>query len=371
MAVNRLPSGKYQTKVRGTDGHWLTKAFPTRREAETYEAALKQQKGIGFAVTNIANQLTLDVYFDEWYRTVQHQATPGWRRQQRALYQNHIRPGFGQRKMAAVTPQVLARILGGMAEMGYSEATRLHVFVLVRKLFNDAVELFRIVQQNPAIKSLRPRLPVKEARHLGLAQIRNLLEHVRGKPCGLAVWLGAYLGLRVGEIQALRWSDLELDAGIIHVRRAYSKHDVTFRDYPKGRRQHSHKIPRELLEYLREESEGAGVQELVVVPEGWSMLDYWDFLDRLKAFCREAGVQEIGTHGLRHSSAAIWLEAGASRDDLRSLLAHTDPKTTDRYIHHHGSGLERAANVIELFPNRKCSMDVPRSTKDEQENRVK
>jgi integrase len=58
-------------------------------------------------------------------------------------------------------------------------------------------------------------VPIKEARHFNLSEVRTLLLHVEDKPYGLAIWLQLYLGLRVGELQALTWTDVDLTEGIL------------------------------------------------------------------------------------------------------------------------------------------------------------
>ena len=153
----------------------------------------------------------------------------------------------------------------------------------------------------------------------------------------------------MGKIQALRWSDVDLEDGVIHIRRAYSKHDRIFRDYPKGKRQHSKTIPEELLVLLCEAREKAA-GDLVVTPPKWKMLDYWDFRRQLLAHCQKAGVTLITAHGLRHSSTELYIAHGATKDDLQRLLAHSSVTTTERYIHDKGTQLEKVAKVIRIFP---------------------
>ena len=116
-------------------------------------------------------------------------------------------------------------------------------------------------------------------------------------------------------------------------------------------------MPQELLDFLKEMQNSAN-GELVVVPEGWKMLDYWMYRKILKTYCEEAEVPVIATHGLRHSTSELYQSYGASRDDLRELFAHSSASTTDRYIHHKGDSLEKVAKVIRLFPNG-CSQNVP------------
>ena len=103
--------------------------------------------------------------------------------------------------------------------------------------------------------------------------------------------------------------------------------------------------------------------DLVVVPPRWKMLDYWHFRRVLKELCKVAGVPEIATHGLRHSTSGIYRQHGASREDLRQLYGHTDASTTERYTHGEGENLQKVAKVIRLFD--KCSPDVPREGRKE------
>ena len=363
MAIIKRSNGSYQVKLRGTDGKWVTRTFLTKHEATAYEIDFKRRRIDGFTVTSSGNHMTMDDYFAEWFRMTAHQGTGSWRKQQEAIYRKHVRPHLGRVKVKAVTPQMIAVVLNASAEKGYAAASTLHLYVVMRKMFGDAIELFQLLHVNPVLKKLRPRLSQKEVRYLNLEQLKRLLNHVRGKPLGLAVWLSAYLGLRVGEVQALRWEDVDLETGVVHIRRAYSKHDgVVFRDYPKGRKQHSHRVPQELLDFL-EEMKGSATGELVVIPVGWKMLDYWNYRRVLKDFCQKAEIPVMATHGLRHSTSGVYRQFGATREDLRQLYGHIDASTTERYTHGDGENLQRVAKVIRLFG--KCSPDVPQEERKE------
>ncbi len=357
MAINQLPSGRYQVKLQRVDRTWTTHTFDTKREAQGYEAQLKKLKREGSQI-GIANRVSLDEFFAQWFAWIKTSGTPSWRRQQERLYQKHIQPFFGHRKLSEVRTQAIAEVLGAMVDGGYSESVRQHVFTLLRKIFGDASNVFDTTIRNPVKRELRPKLSVKEAKYLNVNEVRNLLLHVQGKPYELAIGLGLYLGLRVGEAQALRWQDVDFEQGIVHIRRTYSKHENAFRDYPKGKRQHSKKIPFELLALLKQAAEVSGGTELVVVPPRWSMLDYWAYRKALRRYCTEAGITVISTHGLRHSASELYMSHGATRDDLRLLFAHTSSSTTDRYIHDKGTRLEEVAKIIQLFP--KASTNLPR-----------
>ena len=144
---------------------------------------------------------------------------------------------------------------------------------------------------------------------------------------------------------ALKWSEVDLDNRIVHVRNGYSRKDAWalankekgMKDFPKGRKHHSVSIPSELLEMLQAAQREAKSEFVTPSPFTGEMLSYEYYLETLKNYCREIKVPVIGTHGLRHSTSELYHAGGATRDDLRQLFCHSSSEITDRYIHHNGS----------------------------------
>jgi len=361
MAVVKLSNGKFQAKIAILDGRQISRVFETRHLAEEQLAIWKREKREG-KQHSIYRPPTLDDYFAEWFADVSQERSKenesGWRAVQLQQYRKYVKPFLGRIKLNAITPHIVKKVLNEMAAQGRAPQTQAHVYVLMRKMFGDAVENFQYLQFNPAIRKLRPEVPVKEARRLNLEQIKQLLIHVEGKKYGLAIWLQLYLGLRCGELQALRWEDVDLTDRRVHIRRTYVKKTGKFRDYPKGKKQHSHTIPLELLERLTAAHDVARGELVVPSPEGpqYVLPQRW-YCKALKCYCNELGIPEIKTHGLRHSTSEIYLSHGASRDDLRQLFAHSSLKVTDRYVRDKASNLEKVSNVIRLFPE-KSSMKI-------------
>ena len=359
MAIIKLPSGKFQTKLQGTDGKWISRTFKTRHAAQEYDFQLKQQLREGTVTTSRARGMILDEYFSLWFETVHSRASKSWRKEQWHLYGRYVSPLIGRMRVESVFPTHVAKVLNGVASIGRSECTQLHVFILMRKLFKDANEIFRLLTYNPVQTSLKPRIPSKEAAHLNIEEVRKLLTHVKEKPYGEAIWLQLYMGLRVGELQALTWTDIDLCEGVVNIRRTYVRKERVIRDYPKGRKHHSHRIPIELLDLLRCKREKAISTFVVTSPTG-EMLSYEWYFRSLVRYCKALGITRIGTHGIRHSTSTLYLSHGAHRDDIRELFAHSSSAVTERYLHNHrGTNLEKVAKVIRLFPE--SSMDLPRN----------
>ena len=352
MAIIKRGNGQFQVRIVGLDGRVISGTFRTMREAEGQELKWKQEKRNKVLGTNTERRLTVGDFFEEWFADVSNETSKevrsGWRDLQKQ-YRTYIIPVLGKYELRAVTPQMVKRVLIEMAKQGKSPQTQRLVYATMKKMFGDAVENYQCLGVNPVLRKIKPVVTIQEARHLNLNQIVKLLQHVDGKSYGLAIWIQLYLGLRVGELTALRWEDIDLDVGRIVIRRTYVPKMGQFRDYPKGGKQHSHSVPVELLEKLKE-AKGRSKSELVITSLEGRVLPFKWYLATLERYCRELDIPVIGSHGLRHSTSELYIHHGATRDDLRRLFAHSTQSVTDRYVHDRGTNLEKVATVIRLFP---------------------
>lgn len=349
----RKDGTRYQASLLGNDGHVVSEMFDTRKEAREYENKLKAEKAAG-RLTGISKKVSLNEYVQVWFKESQSQTTPGHRSQQVQLYEDFVAPKLGGKPLAKITPPMVLNVLNEMRQLGKSAQTRLHVFNLLRKAFGDAIEIYQMVDFNPVLKKIKPKVPRKETVHLSGHQMKTLLQHVAGKEYCLAIWLQLVLGLRIGEVQALDWSDVDLQLGVLYVRRSYSRKDSwatgrpVLNDYPKNKRHRSQKLPPEVLQLLKEEKLRSRSNLVVATSFKGNMLSYEHYMRTLKAYCRQVELPEVGTHGLRHSTASLYMDLGATRDDIASLL--DNPSAVDRYIHAKNRPVDKIADVLRMFP---------------------
>jgi Phage integrase, N-terminal SAM-like domain len=198
-SIFERPNGTFQARVTGSDGRLITRVSPNEKSALEFSLQLEGQKISGESVTGKSRQISLDEYFRMWFEDMQTSASNGWRKTQKQIFRDHISPFLGKLKLSQVNTPSVMRVLNYMAHNGYSEQMRLHVYILLRKLFGDAIEIHQLLSFNPVIRKIKPRIPYREAKHLNLDQIRQLLAYVIDKDYGLAIFVQLYLGLRVGE----------------------------------------------------------------------------------------------------------------------------------------------------------------------------
>ena len=140
-----------------------------------------------------------------------------------------------------------------------------------------------------------------------------------------------YTGIRLGELLALRWADVDLGSRLILVRRTVSAGEETV---PKGRRHRLVPLADPAMEALAR----LGARDEFVAPDDYVLCNRWGRrLDgsalrrRYKAACEIAGLRPVKLHGLRHAAGSI-VARTTDAVFVRDYLGHSKLSTTDRYV---------------------------------------
>ena len=175
-----------------------------------------------------------------------------------------------------------------------------------------------------------------------------------------ALKLIAATGLRRGEALALRWSDVDLDTGLLVVRGTLARVNgalvITQPKTERSRREipltppvvamlNAHrKVQRE--ERLRAANQWADTG-LVFVTEIGSPVEPSSILREIRIAAAKVGLSDVGIHTLRHSAAVAWLEAGVHIRQVADLLGHSSISVTgDTYGHGSQDGAKAAVLVL-------------------------
>ncbi|HMV68530.1 MAG TPA: site-specific integrase [Myxococcota bacterium] len=136
-------------------------------------------------------------------------------------------------------------------------------------------------------------------------------------------------GLRLGELCALTWHDVDLAQKQVVVRRSWTRGHLTD---PKGKRSRVVPLSQEVADALTRRR--STTKTTLVFAD-----DMGGYLNRDKVkypfwrLCRHAGVPLIRVHDLRHSFGSQLVVAGAPLPAVHNRMGHADIKTTMRYIH--------------------------------------
>ncbi|MGD9573658.1 MAG: tyrosine-type recombinase/integrase, partial [Thermoleophilia bacterium] len=227
---------RYVVVFRDPSGRQRRRSAATLAEARQLRSTVLADVARGeFRETSRAR---LDEYAREWVRTYEGRTSRGIRPETIREYgrdlELHVLPVIGHRRLSEIEQRDLKGLARHLADKGLSTATVRIVMAPVRALFATAVEE-GLLRTNPAA-GLRlggggPRSdPAEKRRALDEDQLASLIGETPER-WRLLVRFLAQTGLRVGELTALRWEDVDLGARRISVRRRLYRGRV---DSPKS-----------------------------------------------------------------------------------------------------------------------------------------
>lgn len=259
----------------------------------------------------------------------------------------YIESLLGPLALEDIRPIHIGALLSEAQERGrLKPQSVLHIYQLLHKMFDDAIEYYEYLDTNPVIKRLRPELKQVERPFLTPVQSWVLLDHVRSHWIGPATWLMTLSGLRIGETQALRWSSVNFSEGYISIRASFDHKMQRINDYPKQGDWGRAPMPAALKEFLQPLSEAKSPDDLVCPGRDGGFHWRGRFGTALSKICKELRLQRVTAHELRHSCTELYIEAGASAEDIRRLLNQSSLTATARYIHRTDERLQRISSQV-------------------------
>ena len=186
-----------------------------------------------------------------------------------------------------------------------------------------------------------------------VAEVRRLAAAV-GPSYRALILLGAYGGLRIGEMAGLRRKRLDLTAGVVEVAEVVTEmHGHLYLGSPKtaaGRRRVG--LPRVVVEALQEHLAAQSVEPdgFVFARSNGAPLRTANFRTRVwRPATHAAGLEGLRIHDLRHTAVAPWIAAGAGPKEVATRAGHTSVSfTLDRYGHLYPEA-DRARDRLDHF----------------------
>jgi integrase len=274
-----------------------------------------------------------------------------------ATLRRTIVPELGHLRLSALTRARIQDLIDRLVARGLAPSTVGNAILPLRAIYRRAVDREEVAV-NPTERLALPkdraaRDRVAEPREVD-ALLRVLPEHHR------VLWAAAvYSGLRRGELQALRWSCVDLEAGILRVEKSWDR--VAGLVDPKSR-SGERRVPipgvlrQELLTHrLRQ---GAGGTGFVFSATAEHPFDAPNALRVARRAWSRAGLRALGFHECRHTYASLMIAAGVNAKALSTYMGHSSITVTiDRYGHLMPGNEREAAELLDgyLERDRRCA----------------
>ena len=357
----RIPSGM-RKKENGlfekrftVDGKRYSAYGHNVKECAENEARIREEIKAGLYNSN--KNITLDAYFEEWEKSRIGVIKDSSLKINRSKYNNHIKPVLGKTKIQKIEKREVVKLQQDLSKKLSASMTN-GVIVVLKTVLNAAID-DEIIVKNPAanVKPLRTddRPKASETIHRALTREEQQAFIQEAKQ----EWLYEFFcfslctGMRLNEIVALKWQDIDYINNVIHVTKTVSwkqgggitetspKSETSKRDIPMNdtikkvlqmQRKKMAMIYGEIVARKMDSNIFIGSNGSRAVASSTVAFSINNVLKRL----RQQGIEieRFTHHAFRDTFATRYIEEGGNMQTLQKILGHSSlAMTADLYAH--------------------------------------
>lgn len=355
-SIRELSEHSFQARARingvsrSFSGKTKTEALKKMRDAIT-----RAESGL----PTISEKLSVSDYFESWLKGKAATLAPESIRRYRGRLEK-LNPHIGKLKLARLQP---SHIRDAYAAIGadVSATTVQLVHGTLHTALKDA-EREGLTARNAASLVTPPRRSTREYRSLHPEDARELLAAAKGDPLEAFWTLAVTTGLRLGELQALKWGDVDLARRRLQIRRTLAVDGKPIFSASSTKKNHARTVwlsdgavvaleaHRERQDVLRVMAGDVWQDHGLIFTTGTgNPLDGRNLRGRqFPKLLRKAKLPEMRIHDLRHSAASMLLADGVPVKVVSEMLGHADVSTTLRiYAHVLEGAQEQAASYMD------------------------
>ena len=252
---------------------------------------------------------------------------------------SHLIPYFGSKPLRDITEYEVERFKSHQLKQELSAKSINNELSVLRRCLKSALD-WKLLDAEIRIRELR--VSPQKYEHLSQEEAEALIAAAPEGVWREMIVCGLDTGMRIGEICALDWEDVDFLARTIIVRRSLVEGVV---DSPKSNKTRIIPITARLYALLWDRRKKTGI----VFPHpqgGYFPKSSW-LWKTLHKTCVKAGIRKIGWHVLRHTFASELVRRGAAIRAVQLLLGHSTVQMTERYSHLAPSALLETVRLLE------------------------
>lgn len=413
----KAPNWEYRFEAAKIDGkrkHISKAGFRTKKDAEvagTKAMAEYNNAGLKFEPSEISFADYLDYWFDNYVKvSCKYNTQLGYNQ----IIEQHLKPALGHYKLKSLTPMIVQEYVNAKFVSGLKKSTVKCIMGVLSGSLKYAVVPAKLLQSSPAEYIKYPKVSSERAEVnrtvISVEDFNKMLERFEfGNPFRYALLIGFYTGLRIGEVYALTWDDIDFEEKTLDVSKLVYKRNygVDIRTVMKQKGKKEEKsawyfgdtktkasvrkikigdtLIRELREYKKfqieqqliygeyytqifkkeeKDEKGNTIFRLVEVEKSvpvalpkanlimrkengqYSSTDSFKYAARVIHY--DLGIK-FNFHSLRHTHATKLIESGVSPKAVQARLGHERIETTLQTYTHNTEAMEQAA--VDVFEN--------------------
>jgi integrase len=286
----------------------------------------------------VQGQAFLDSPLRKWSERTHHES--------QIVFENHVKPALGNMPIDAIRPRDVKELLAGVLAKGLSSASARAALRILSGILEDVRE-DDLISTNPCMKMGKycGNGRVKNINPLEAHEVGQLLENAQALPIEIRtlILVGVRTGLRIGELLALEWSDVDFDARTLEVSKSWDYHRKKMNPTKTGTSR-TVRLTHQTVAGLRELRDATKYGKIVFCDENGGRLPH----KRMWNWLKVVAPRYITPHDLRHTYASLRLAKGDNLVDVSKQLGHSSIETTLRHYTHWIPSETYVAQVDEL-----------------------
>lgn len=334
------------------------KKFRSKKQGEVIERMNNFKLGMGTANATILQSTTLEDLLTTYLETVKKVSIRSTSYDSVLVSANQVKEHIGYLSVSVLTPEIIQTdLINKMLELNYAHGTIHKAYIILNECLNHAV-LKDYITKNPCVGVKLPNkenFEKKERRFLNDDEIQTFKEqacvsqsnfNIPKYVYGNIICLILYTGLRVGELSALKWKDIDFERKILSVNKAvvvvydYStkpkKRTLTVQDTTKSGKPRIIPLNQKAIEILEtQRSIYGGDNDCFIVNGTKQIPDKTVIANSYGKIARAAKIPNpSGIHTLRHTFASSAIRKGVDIKVVSEILGHASVTFTyNTYVH--------------------------------------
>ncbi|MGH2856427.1 MAG: tyrosine-type recombinase/integrase [Solirubrobacteraceae bacterium] len=346
----RLPDGRQVQRRLGPA--WTERGRPpagylTKRTAEAELRSILESARRGTLPGMVHTGVTFAQAAAEWLRFIEEDRArkPSTLADYSSALRVHLLPAFGERAVESITAEEIERWRRSLT--GLSNRSKNKLLIQLHGIFRRAQTVWAIPVNPLARVEKHPLRASGDIQVFSPEEVWALVRAAASEQDGALFLTAAFTGLRMGELLALRWRDVDFGGATVRVRASYAAGALTT---PKSGKVRAVRLAPDVasaLAQLGRREDWLGDDDLVFAGEAGGYVDGSALRRRYKIALVRAGLRPLRFHDLRHTFGTRMIVKADIRR-VQEWMGHADIQTTMRYLHY-APRAEDAALVAEAF----------------------
>ncbi|MCR5784377.1 MAG: tyrosine-type recombinase/integrase [Eubacterium sp.] len=258
-------------------------------------------------------------------------------------YKHNIQEILGEKILSKITPLECQEVLNKMYEQGYAATTMSLTRSVMHNIFENALG-YNIISINPVTRFVKcPFRPKNTQVVLSMSEHTKLIDYLNNNDFIYACQVRFILqtGLRIGELIALKWEDVDFNKRKIHIRATMEYVPALERFVRSEPKSYSGKRTIDLtteainclqVHYLKDvKFIGTEFGDFVFLNDSGKPIKLTTYDQGLRRLAKRCGIKTFSMHALRRTFATRCAESGMMANILQAVMGHSDISTTLRY----------------------------------------